>query len=167
MYDVRKYILYLSVQIWFSNVKLTRLCNRTGGAGVSNDVILLLKSSPVNGAFPLRLTTTVGKAHDPNGIKRGTPSDGRHTASSIVLATVVDRVFRTRFPSAVILLRRGVGSPAFIAEIVLKTYKWVLQRLGNNMFQCIVQPRNTWSRSSPELRELRVVYPGYCRMFYI
>ncbi|XP_025413471.1 SLIT-ROBO Rho GTPase-activating protein 1-like isoform X3 [Sipha flava] len=27
------------------------------------------------------------------------------------------------------------------------------------MFQCIVQPRNTWSRSSPELRELRVVYP--------
>ncbi|XP_050441195.1 SLIT-ROBO Rho GTPase-activating protein 1-like isoform X2 [Adelges cooleyi] len=27
------------------------------------------------------------------------------------------------------------------------------------MFQCIVQPRNTWSRSSPELRELRIVYP--------
>jgi len=46
----------------------------------------------VNGAFPLRPTATVGKAHDPNGIKRGTRSGGRRTASSIALATVVDRI---------------------------------------------------------------------------
>jgi len=42
-----------------------------------------------------------------------------------------------------------------------RRYRWGATRLANNvMFQCIVQPKNTWSRSSPELRELRVVYPG-------
>lgn len=48
--------------------------------------------------------------------------------------------------------------------------KWLSWRPIDDMFQCIVQPRNTWSRSSPELRELKVVYPGIdwrCWDFFI
>jgi len=37
---------------------------------------------------------------------------------------------------------------------------WWSRTVWRRMFQFIVQPRNTWNRSSPELRELRVAHPG-------
>lgn len=160
-------------------------------AGVGDDVTMLLKSlqcmvrQRISGAFPLaadgdgRKSAWSERDKAGNSVRRAAHSFQYrarnscrpYTSRSVSLRAALKLcAHRTRHDNIIVGLvatasraqTSGVARPRYL-QTGNRRYRWVTRPANNVMFQCIVQPKNTWSRSSPELRELRVVYPGDTR----